>query len=132
MKTVTLGTALLTLLLSGLALGKDSSDAEVQYLLGFVASSGCSFTRNGSTHGSPDAADHLRLKYNKGKKYAGTAEQFIDRLASESSWTGKVYTVDCKGNVETSNAWLHRTLDDYRQREAATAADPQATAAAPG
>jgi hypothetical protein len=132
LKTLALGTLLFTLLLSGLALAQDNSDAEIQYLLEFVASSGCSFTRNGSTHDSADAADHLRLKYSNGKKYAGSADQFIDRLASKSSWTGKAYTVDCQGEGQTSNTWLHRALDDYRQRKTAAAADTQATAATPG
>jgi hypothetical protein len=91
------------------------ADQEIQHLLKWVAGSGCTFTRNGTAHASADAADHLRLKYNKGRRYAGTAEQFIDRLASESSWTDKPYTVDCDGQVETSNAWLHRELLEYRQ-----------------
>ena len=90
------------------------ADREIQHLLSWVADSGCSFTRNGTVHTSPDAADHLRLKYEKGKRYADTAEQFIDRLASKSSWTGKSYTVDCNGQVESSNAWLHRALLEYR------------------
>lgn len=102
------------------------SDTEIQYLLEFVATSGCDFIRNGSAHDPADAADHLRLKYRKGKRYAGSADQFIDRLASESSWTGKAYTVDCNGTVEPSKTWLHRALDDYRQPE--TAAVPRATA----
>lgn len=123
----------LALILSNLALASPAlagdepspdSDTEVQYLLEFVAASGCSFIRNGSVHDPADAADHLRLKYRKGKKYVDSAGQFIDRLASESSWTGKAYTVDCNGTVEPSKAWLHRALDDYRQREAVAA--PQA------
>ena len=64
------------------------AETEIQYLLEFVADSNCDFIRNGTSHESAEAADHLRLKYSRGRKYAGTAEQFIDRLASESSWTG--------------------------------------------
>jgi len=109
-----LGFACLFLLFSGVVLADEGSDAEVQYLLQFVADSGCTFTRNGSDHDSVDAADHLRLKYDKGRRYAGSAEDFIDRLASESSWTGKPYTVNCDGKVENSGAWLHRALEQYR------------------
>lgn len=92
----------------------DKTDEEVQYLLGFVASSGCTFIRNGTEHDAAGAADHLRLKYSRGGKYVNNADQFIDRLASESSWTGNEYTVTCEGVTEPSGDWLHQALDEYR------------------
>ena len=95
----------------------EQTDKEIQYLLEFVATSGCSFERNGSVHSPEDAADHLRLKYRRGGKYVSTAENFIDRLASESSWTGKKYTVTCDGEVTPSGEWLHEALDSFRARE---------------
>ncbi len=49
------------------------------------------------------------------KRYAGSAEQFIDRLASESSWTGKPYTITCEGVVYPSGDWLHQALQEYRK-----------------
>ncbi len=96
-----------------------ASEAEIQYLLEFVANSNCDFIRNGSSHDPAEAADHLRLKYKRGGKYAGSAEQFIDRLASESSWTGKPYTVNCGGRIEPTRDWLHGALADYRNRRTA-------------
>jgi hypothetical protein len=95
------------------AVGTDA-DAEVSYLLDFVAASGCEFHRNDSRHDPVSAADHLRLKYDRGKPYVNSAEQFIDRLASASSWTGKPYTVNCDGREEPTGIWLHRALDEYR------------------
>ena len=100
-----------------------AAEAEIQYLLAFVADSHCDFIRNGTSHDSADAADHLRLKYRRGSKYAGSAEQFIDRLASESSWTGKPYTVNCGGRIEPAGDWLRRALADYRSTPDATADD---------
>lgn len=97
------------------ALAGDDHDAEVQYLLGYVERSGCSFERNGTEHDSADAADHLRLKYRRGGKYVDSAEQFIDRLATESSWTGRPYTVTCDGVTHRSGEWLHQALDAHRQ-----------------
>jgi hypothetical protein len=94
----------------------DNGDAEVQYLLSYVAASGCTFHRNGGDHDSADAADHLRLKYSRGGKYVNSAEQFIDRLASESSWSGTPYSVTCEGVTQPSGAWLHRALQAYRQQ----------------
>ena len=101
-------------LASSTALAANSADQEIQHLLSFVEGSGCSFHRNGADHDSADAADHLRLKYRRGGRYADTAEHFIDRLASESSWTGKQYTVTCQGETEPSGEWLHRELKAYR------------------
>jgi hypothetical protein len=97
------------------ALAEDATEREIDYLLGFVEKSGCIFVRNGADHDSADAADHLRLKYSRGSRYVNSAEQFIDRLASESSWSGKPYTVICDGRTETAGAWLHRALADYRE-----------------
>ena len=94
-------------------------ELEVNYLLESVAGSGCVFIRNGDDHDSVDAADHLRLKYTRGKRYVNSAEQFIDRLATQSSWSGDPYRVTCAGKSEPSSEWLHRTLADYRQQNVA-------------
>ncbi len=102
-------------LLASTALANEQTDREINYLLEFVATSGCTFVRNGAEHDPADAADHLRLKYSRGARYVNSAEQFIDRLASASSWSGKPYTVTCDGKTEPSGDWLHRALDDYRQ-----------------
>ena len=90
------------------------TDTEIQVLLTHVETSGCDFQRNGSMHDAADAADHLRLKYSRGKRYVKSAEQFIDRLATESSWTGKPYTIICDGKEEPTSAWLHRALAEQR------------------
>jgi hypothetical protein len=105
-------------LLSCNALAKVSieEDADIQYLFDFVAASGCTFIRNGSDSNSEAAADHLRLKYGRGKRHVDSAEQFIDRLASESSWTGKKYTVNCNGEISESKSWLHRALSEHREQ----------------
>lgn len=92
----------------------DVMQQEVEHLLTFVENSGCTFIRNGTKHDSAGAADHLRLKFKRGSKYVNNADQFIDRLASESSWTGRDYTVICDGVTQTSGRWLHKALLDYR------------------
>ena len=97
--------------------GSADADREIEYLLAYVAGSGCVFVRNGDDHDAADAADHLRLKYDRGRRYADTTEQFIDRLASESSWTGKAYSVTCGDTTEPSGDWLHRALAEYRQSQ---------------
>lgn len=113
-RLLAVGSVALMLLIGPALPAEDSGDAEIDYLLSFVASSGCQFQRNGDLHDPESAADHLRLKYSRGKRYVESAEHFIDRLASESSWTGEPYTVICGGVEEPTAAWLHRALASHR------------------
>ncbi len=117
-------TLVLAITLTAGRAGAADTEDEIEYLLDFVASSGCNFVRNGTEHDPADAADHLRLKYRRGAKYVNSAEQFIDRLASESSWTGNRYTVTCNGNTEPTGQWLHRALEAFRQSTAAAPGQP--------
>ena len=111
-----LGLLALQLLLAtaGSAAG-ESADAEIQYLLQEVGSSNCTFVRNGQRHTAERAEEHLRMKYDKGRKYIGDAEEFIDKIASKSSWTGKPYTIECaNGAAEQSRNWLLARLQEHR------------------
>lgn len=93
----------------------DVAEEEINFLIGSVESSACVFVRNGEEHAADDAADHLRLKYRRGKRYATSAEKFIDRLASESSWSGKPYFINCPDSGDhRSKDWLTERLEDYR------------------
>jgi hypothetical protein len=94
----------------------ETTEEEIKHLLTQVEQSNCVFIRNGTKHKPADAADHLRLKYRRGKAYVGSAEQFIDHLASESSWTGKPYTVQCPDRDPLpTREWLHDLLQQYRK-----------------
>ena len=100
--------------LSSVAFAGDA-EAEIEHLIMAVGDSGCTFVRNGSRHDAEDAASHMRLKYRRGKRYAKTAELFIERLASKSSMSGKLYTIDCPGNdAVPSGEWLTARLQEYR------------------
>jgi len=90
---------------------------EVNFLLGCVAGSGGEFYRNGSWHDAHEAHVHLRDKY----KYlldnnrVGTTEQFIDRAASQSSFSGNPYQIRCRGAAAVnSRQWLHERLRELR------------------
>ena len=86
----------------------ESVEEEINHLIQAVANSNCEFVRNGDRY---DANDHLRLKYRRGKRYATSAENFIDRLASKSSWSGNPYSMVCQDSGEhSSNSWLHAEL----------------------
>ena len=97
----------------------DNSEAEIEHLITAVGESGCTFIRNGSRHDAEDAASHMRMKYRRGKRYAPTAELFIDRLASKSSFSGKPYAIECPGsNAVPSGEWLTARLQEFREQQA--------------
>lgn len=88
---------------------------EIEYLLATVGASNCTFIRNGKSYPAQDAEDHLRMKYGRGRKYVKQAEQFVSRLASKSSMTGKPYRIQCEGEAAVNAAdWFRAKLADYR------------------
>jgi hypothetical protein len=90
-------------------------DVEVEYLLTAVGSSNCVFVRNGTRHSAANAESHLRMKYGKTRRYIDNADEFITKLASESSWTGKPYMLDCPEEAEQATGkWLFERLSEYR------------------
>ena len=93
------------------------ADTEIRALIQAVAESDCEFERNGSLHSPKAAAEHLELKYARGKRYADSAEAFIDRLASKSSWSGKPYQMICDEQTQPTGDWLTATLEDIRTTE---------------
>ena len=117
MRALTLVAALAVL--SPAAVFAGDTETEIEYLITTVGESGCTFIRNGSRHEAEDAASHMRLKYRRGKRYAPTAELFIERLASKSSMSGKPYTIDCPGSgAVPSGEWLTARLQEYRSQAA--------------
>ena len=93
------------------------ADTEIRALIQAVAESECEFNRNGSLHSAEAAAAHLELKYARGKRYADSAEAFIERLASRSSWSGKPYQMICDGQTQPAGDWLTATLLKMRVSE---------------
>ena len=83
----------------------DALIASVEHLPGAV------FIRNGTEYDGAKAADHLRTKRNYAGKRITTAEQFIDKLATASSMTGKPYTIRyADGRTVESAAFFHEQL----------------------
>lgn len=90
---------------------------EVNFLLDYVESSGCEFYRNGTWHDSKSAQVHLRDKYKYlvAKDLVNTTEDFIEKAATESSFSGQPYNVRCNGGTTvTSNQWLRDELARFR------------------
>ena len=98
------------------------AQAEINYLLGFIESSGCEFYRNGSRYDSKRAQAHLREKYEllAAADQINTAEDFIEKAATKSSLSGRPYQVRCGGGeAVTTNQWLRQVLARYRADGAA-------------
>ena len=109
---------LLILLLGSITTARADThaDAEIQALIQAVAESECEFNRNGSLYSAETAAEHLELKYSRGKRYADSAEAFIERLASKSSWSGKPYQMICDGETQPAGDWLTMRLEALRNQ----------------
>ena len=109
---------LLCLVCAPAAFADETMDREIDYLLETVANSNCVFVRNGSEHGPEAAKDHLSLKRRRGKRYFSSAEEFIDRLASSSSWSGKPYYIRCDdGEQQLASSWFYDILAEYRSAQ---------------
>ena len=92
-------------------------DDEIDYLLATVAESDCTFTRNGKDYAGAKARDHLQMKRERGKRYYHNTEEFIENLASKSSWSGKPYKIKC-GDTPQSDAgdWFTALLMKHREQ----------------
>jgi hypothetical protein len=103
------------LLVSGIAFSA-SMDEEIDFLLDTVGNSNCVFTRNGKDHAAEDARDHLQMKRKRGKRYFDSSEEFIERLASKSSWSGKPYFIQCGDEPRvTAKEWFTTLLEQHRK-----------------
>ena len=91
-----------------------AAQVEIDHLLKFVATSQCTFIRNGSEHPAPEARDHLAGKLDFAKGRISTAEDFIRYLATESSMSNEPYKVKCAGKELPAGAWLSAELKRYR------------------
>ena len=108
-------TLLLGLILVSFGRAEDVMDSEIDYILNTVAASNCVFIRNGKEHGPQAAKDHLSLKRRRGKRYFSSADEFIENLASSSSWSGKAYHVRCGDEGRRPAAeWFNEVLREYR------------------
>lgn len=92
---------------------------EIAQLIASLDGSQCRFQRNGSWHDAAEARAHLQRKYDYllKKDKVDSAEQFIERAASQSSMSGKAYRIQCPGQPEqTAAAWFGARLQALRQR----------------
>ncbi|RDZ28768.1 DUF5329 domain-containing protein [Lysobacter silvisoli] len=108
-----------------LAAPPPQAEREIEQLIQALAKSGCQFQRNGSWYGADQAQAHLRKKYAYLRKrdLVASAEQFIERAASQSSMSGRAYQMRCGSAAAVPSAtWLRARLNEIRARPAAAPA----------
>ena len=88
---------------------------EIDHLLNFVATSSCTFVRNGTEYPSEKAREHLAGKYQVAGGRISTAEEFIKYVATGSSMSGEAYHVKCGNTDALSGVWLTDELARYRK-----------------
>jgi len=94
------------------------AEVEINYLLGLIEQSGCEFFRNGTWYDAQQAQAHLRAKYNalRAHNQIKTAEDFIEKAASNSSMSGQPYQIKCGGSAAISTGqWFSAALAQYRK-----------------
>lgn len=92
------------------------TETEILQLLEGLESSDCSFYRNGTWYNGEEASHHLKRKYDylSRRDLIHSSEQFIERGASTSSFSGRKYKVRCQEVTEESGVYLKRQLGKIR------------------
>jgi hypothetical protein len=93
------------------------AQGEVEHLLKFVAASNCDFYRNGTWYTAAQAQAHLRDKLAiVFPASQPTAEEFIEKVATKSAFTGFAYQIRCAASKPVAvNDWLLGELRRYRK-----------------
>lgn len=92
----------------------------IDLLLGAIGEqTSLTFIRNGSEYTAEDAVNHLKRKMRSAGDRITTAEEFIDHLATASSFSGKPYLIRQPGKeAEPAGPYLHRLLLEVAPRQA--------------
>ncbi len=112
--TFVAGIALLLLSLSVVRAEQRISTAErqrIEILIGAVEQlEGAQFMRNGKSYSAASAAKFLRGKWKARESDVRSAEDFVEKVASFSSTTGKPYRIRLANGMETPSAQFFRSL----------------------
>src|SRR5271167_4415745 len=93
------------------------AEVEINHLLELIERSGCEFFRNGTWYDGQRAQAHLRAKYDAlaASNQIKTAEDFIEKAASNSSISGRPYQIRCGGGAAmTTHQWFAAALARFR------------------
>lgn len=97
--------------------GDEHLKTEIDHLIQTIQNSDCAFIRNGKTHNSAEAIEHILKKYDHFRDKIKTTEDFIDYCASKSLLSNKPYKIGCAGRERVdSRAWFMEELRRFRNR----------------
>jgi Family of unknown function (DUF5329) len=94
-----------------------TTQTEIAHLFTVLETSSCQFNRNGSWHDAKEAAAHLHTKYKylQNLNLVASTEKFIERAATESSFSNTPYQIKCADGVALpSGPWFTAALLKYR------------------
>jgi hypothetical protein len=95
---------------------RETTDETIAYLLAFVATSDCTFIRNGQSYTGKQASMHMQDKRRYFKDRIVTPEDFIRFAATKSLQTGQPYVVRTKEGKELRcDEWMKKVLKEYRK-----------------
>lgn len=102
-------------------LGSPSSDKniekiKIQYLISRVRQSPHTFIRNQERHTGKQAASHLARKYAVVSGRIRTAGEFIEYIASKSSFTGQAYFIEIDGQKLEAKKVFNDELDFMEEK----------------
>jgi hypothetical protein len=89
---------------------------KIEFLLHEIENlKGAKVWRNGTAYSPKQAADHLRMKWGKAGSAIKTAKDFIEKIASISSMSGKAYEIefDSGTRVET-RVFFFKKLGEWK------------------
>jgi hypothetical protein len=96
-----------------------AEDKQIEALIAAIERlADAAFIRNKQPYGAAVAAEFLRRKWRHREANVGSADDFIEKVASFSSTTGQPYLIRFSDGRETSCAIFLRTeLSNLRQKE---------------
>src|SRR5260370_19896022 len=94
----------------------DIESKKIEFLLHEVEQlKGAKFWRNGTSYSPKQAADHLRMKWQKAGKAIKTAKDFIEKVASKSSMSGKPYEIEFENETKVeTRSFLFKKLGEWK------------------
>jgi hypothetical protein len=95
---------------------------EIAHLFTVLENSNCQFNRNGSWHDAKEASAHMSTKYKylQNLNLVPSTEKFIERAATESSFSNKAYQIKCADGVAQASApWFTAALMKFRAAKSA-------------
>ncbi len=92
-----------------------TEEEKIEKLLYIIAHTNLIFIRNGDEHKPAEAASHLRSKWDYAKNDIHTVDDFIKKIGSKSSSSGKPYEVKFpNGKTIPAEIWMREQIEGMK------------------